>query len=153
MEDSVTKSTTHQFVMKHRSMLKLRSLSIAAGAAVLALACGADDSNNQEQPKAIDVPREDPCANPLNAECPTNQLPAKKDDDVSTGGGPAAGGDVKKAAPSQADLDKAAAENVLKSKCGYCHGADLTQEQAKAGMNFIDDIDKLVAAGKIIPMD
>ena len=147
----MTKSKTHRFVMKHRSVLELRSLSIAAGAAVLALACGADDSNNQEPAKAVDIPREDPCANPLNAECPTNQLPKK--DDVSTGGGPVSTGDPKKPERSQADLDKDAAENVLKSKCGYCHGANLTQEQAKAGMNFIDDIDKLVAAGKIIPMD
>jgi mono/diheme cytochrome c family protein len=139
--------------MKHRSVLKLRSLSIAAGAAVLALACGADDSNNKEESRPVDIPREDPCANPLNAECPTNQLPPKQDDSGSTGGGSTATVDPKKAQPSQAELDKDAAENVLKSKCGYCHGTALTKEQAKAGMNFIDDIDKLVEAGKIIPMN
>jgi mono/diheme cytochrome c family protein len=144
---------TYQSAMKHRSVLQLRSLSIAVGAAVLALACGADDSNNNEEPRPVDVPREDPCLNPLNAECPTNQLAPKKDDSVSPGGGPAAASDPKKAAPSQAELDKDAAQNVLKSKCGYCHGTALTKEQAKAGMNFIDDIDKLVAAGKIIPMN
>ena len=148
----MTKSVTHQFVMKHRRALELRSLSLALGAAVLALACGADDSNNKEESRPVDIPREDPCANPLNAECPTNQLLPKPDDNVSTGAGPAAG-DPKKAQPSQAELDKDAAENVLKSKCGYCHGAGLTKEQAEAGMNFIDDIDKLVEAGKIIPMN
>jgi mono/diheme cytochrome c family protein len=137
--------------MKHRGLLKLRSLSIAAGAAVLALACGADDSNNQEEQKPVDVQREDPCANPLNAECPTNQ--PKKDDSVSSGGGPTAMGDTKKPDPPPAVDEKAAAENVLKAKCGYCHGTNLTQESAKAGMNYIDDIDKLVAAGKIIPMN
>ncbi|HEU4583939.1 MAG TPA: hypothetical protein VFS67_37035 [Polyangiaceae bacterium] len=142
---------THQFVLKPRRVLRLRSLSVAFGAAVLALACGADESNNPEESQPVDIPREDPCANPYNAECPTNQLPSKQDDGDSAGVTPAV--EPKKAAPSQAELDKDAAQNVLKSKCGYCHGAALTKEQAKAGMNFIDDIDKLVAAGKIIPMN
>jgi mono/diheme cytochrome c family protein len=137
--------------MKPRRVLKLRSLSLALGVAVLALACGADDSNNEGDPKPVDIPREDPCANPFNAECPTNQLPDKPDDKAA--GGPSPTVEPKKAEPSQAELDKAAAENVLKSRCGYCHGAGLSQEQAKAGMNFIDDIDKLVAAGKITPLN
>ena len=141
--------------MKQDGLLKLRSLSIAAGAAVLALACGADESNSKtEETKPVDVQREDPCANPFNAECPTNQLPAKQDDsdNVASAGASGGGGSVNKEKP-QAELDKDAAENVLKSKCGYCHGSNLTQESAKAGMNYIDDIDKLVATGKILPMN
>jgi mono/diheme cytochrome c family protein len=50
------------------------------------------------------------------------------------------------------DLARAAAENVLLSDCGQCHGSALTQTQAQDGINFIDDIDALVQAGLIVPM-
>jgi len=148
MEDSVTK----QSVTRHFNKRTMPSFGIGFGAAVLALACGADDSNNREPPKLVDVQREDPCANPLNAECPSNQPSNDVGRDPSTGPGTNAGGPADKATPP-ADLDKAAAENVLKSACGYCHGPALTQAQAQAGMNFIDDIDKLVETGKILPMN
>jgi mono/diheme cytochrome c family protein len=142
---------TIQSVTRQPSQRMTRSLAIGFGAAVLALACAANDSNNQEQPAPlVDIPREDPCANPLNAECPSNQPPDL--DTLSTAGNGAAPA-TPKPPPSQADLDKAAAENVLKSDCGYCHGPALTQQQAQAGMNYIDDIDQLVATGKIIPMN
>jgi len=42
---------------------------------------------------------------------------------------------------------------VLASNCGQCHGPALTPEQALAGMNYIDDIDQLVATGKIVPLN
>jgi len=42
---------------------------------------------------------------------------------------------------------------VLAANCGQCHGPALTPEQAKAGMNYINDIDQLVATGKIVPLD
>jgi mono/diheme cytochrome c family protein len=50
------------------------------------------------------------------------------------------------------DLARAQAENVLASNCGQCHGPALTPAQASAGMNYINDIDKLVENGKIIPL-
>jgi mono/diheme cytochrome c family protein len=52
-----------------------------------------------------------------------------------------------------AALAKAAAENVLKSNCGQCHGTQLTPLTAQAGMNYINNIDQLVANGKIIPLN
>ncbi|MEY2932510.1 MAG: hypothetical protein RL033_3259, partial [Pseudomonadota bacterium] len=46
-----------------------------------------------------------------------------------------------------------AIENVLQSNCGQCHGPPLTPQTAQAGMNYINDVDKLVATGKIIPLN
>lgn len=46
---------------------------------------------------------------------------------------------------------KAFAENVLQSECGGCHGTQLTPETARARMNYIDDIDQLIANDKLIP--
>jgi mono/diheme cytochrome c family protein len=144
---------TKQSVTRHLDQRTLRSFAISFGAAVLALACSADDSNNKESNKVIDVPREDPCANPLNAECPSSPAASNAGTEVSAGAANNAGAAPKKEPASQADLDKATAENILKSNCGYCHGPALTQLQAKAGMNYIDDIDKLVETGRILPLD
>lgn len=55
--------------------------------------------------------------------------------------------------PGPAELARAAAENVLLSECGQCHGPQLTREQAQAGINYINDIDKLVETGLILPLD
>ena len=134
---------------KPSNRLTIRSFSIGFGAAVLALACGADDSNNKNRGEPVEVPREDPCANPLNAGCgndPDPVVDTSKVNDTSKGPDTAE-------PPSQAALDKAAAENVLASKCGYCHGPNLTELTAQAGMNYIDDIDQLVAKGKILPLN
>jgi mono/diheme cytochrome c family protein len=141
MEDSVTN--------KWNKLLTLRSLSIGFSAAALALACGSDDKNTNDTP---DRPlAEDPCANPLSATCPTKVVEATKDPVVDPDK-PVKVADPGKP-PSQQQLDEAIVENILASNCGYCHGPKLTQEQAKAGMNYIDDIKKLVDTGKIIPRD
>ena len=41
------------------------------------------------------------------------------------------------------------AENVLASHCGACHGPALTPAQASAGINYIDDWDRLIETGLI----
>jgi hypothetical protein len=135
-------------VNKPCNRLTIRSFSIGFSAAVLALACGAEDSNNGKT-TPLDIPREDPCANPLNAGCGNDPEPIPVIDTSGPGAGPNTGNTPEPR--SQGDLDKAAAENVLASKCGFCHGPALTQQQAQAGMNYIDDIDQLVATGKILP--
>jgi len=142
-------------VTKQRNkLLTLRSLSIGFSAAALALACGSDDSNNTKDTVAdpatdIRPPAEDPCANPLAATCPTAPINQQKTDPVDPGTG------VKPTPKptSQQDLDKAIVENILASNCGYCHGPALTEAQAQAGMNYIDNLDKLVETGKIVPLN
>jgi hypothetical protein len=137
-------------VNKPSNRLTIRSFSIGFGAAVLALACGADDNNNSnDKGTPLEIPREDPCANPLNAGCGNDPDPVI---DTSTGNGTGTGTGNNAEPLSQAALDKAAAENVLASRCGYCHGPAL-KDQAEAGMNYIDDIDQLVEKGKILPLN
>ena len=135
-------------MMNHTSLTTRRGrLSWGITAAVLALACGAEDANNpggtptEVTPPLVDVtPARETCEdNALLAEC---QAPAAP----PTGPTPGAGGD-------QAALAKAAAENVLAANCGQCHGTALTEEDARAGMNYIDDIDRLVETNKIVPLN
>jgi mono/diheme cytochrome c family protein len=139
--------------------MSFRAFSIGFSAALLALACGSDDSNNSEPngtgatpppavPGVVDVdPIEESCTdNPLLAICQEPAAPAPgpapgpqdRPDDIGDG---------------EADLARAAAENILASNCGQCHGPALTPEDALAGMNYINDIQQLVDTGKIIPLD
>jgi serine/threonine-protein kinase len=135
--------------------MNFRAFSIGFSAAVLALACGSDDNNNAQDktggvtnaPPVVDVvPPVETCAdNPLLAGCtPATPTP------VST---PAGGGRNPAPLGDEAALAKAAAENVLASNCGQCHGPALTPQQAQAGMNYINDIDELVKTGKIVPLN
>jgi serine/threonine-protein kinase len=138
----MTNQTTHKSYE-----MSLRRLSFGITAAVLAVACGGEDSNNPggsaKAETPVDIPpvkRETCDDNPLLAECQAPvQTPA---DNV---------GNVDPNDP--AALAKASAENVLASNCGQCHGPKLTEAQAKAGMNYINDIDKLVETGKIVPLN
>jgi mono/diheme cytochrome c family protein len=133
-------------IKKAHQLLTLRSISIGFSAAVLALACGAEDKNNPEGP--IRPLPEDPCANPLNVGCTVTNPP---DEPTGSGGG---GNTPVKPPDNQpvGNLAKAAVENILASNCGYCHGPALTDAQAKAGMNYINDIERLADEGKIVPL-
>jgi hypothetical protein len=118
-----------------------------AAGALLVLACGngIDTPSEDDVPPAID---RDTCEdNPLLAECDTNpdETPVDQgpDDPVANPGD----------STSEIELARAAAENVLRANCGGCHGPQLTPAAARAGMNFIDDIDELVNQGKIVPLD
>jgi serine/threonine-protein kinase len=129
---------------------------------VLALACGSDSNGSGDDTKGndvtnapaggqqVDVPVSKPpvetCdTNPLLAGCPVQAPPPGT---VNNSAPP-----VPTAGKTPADLAKAAAENVLNSNCGQCHGGQLTPATAQAGMNYINDIDKLVANGKIVPLN
>jgi len=144
--------------MNHRGSSSLTVLGLCCSTA-LSLACNAEDSNNKGRKDTPDVSssssavapvqRETCDDNPLLAEC---LAAAPAPSASSAGAGPArAATTAPKSDP--AALAKAAAENVLASNCGQCHGPALTPDQAKAGMNYINDIDQLVATGKIVPLD
>ena len=145
--------------MNHRGSSSLTVLGLCCST-VLALACNAEDSNNKGRKDTPDVSssssdvapvqRETCDDNPLLAEC-LAATPAPSASSAGTGPASAATAAAPKSDP--AALAKAAAENVLASNCGQCHGPALTPDQAKAGMNYINDIDQLVATGKIVPLD
>jgi serine/threonine-protein kinase len=135
--------------------MTFRAFSIGFSAAVLALACGSDDSNNTDNKgPEVSVPTT-PVTDiapprPEEESCDQNPLLAKCAPPVAVN--PTPGGNN---APlsDEAALAKAAAENVLASNCGQCHGGQLTPQTAQAGMNYINDIDQLVSTGKIIPLN
>ena len=54
--------------------------------------------------------------------------------------------------PEAADLARAAVENVLAANCYSCHG-DLADPATSGGITFINDVDALVAAGLIVPLN
>jgi mono/diheme cytochrome c family protein len=139
-------------------LVNFRAVSIGFSAALLALACGSDNKDDTGSkkddvtPATTDIaPKGETCAdNPLLAGCAA-PTPA-----------PAAGGTPTPVTPrtpanpnesDEAKLARAAAENVLAANCGQCHGPNLTPQTAQAGMNYINDIDKLVETGKIVPLN
>jgi len=132
-------------------LMTFRAFSIGFSAALLALACGSD-SNNGDDPTTPNEeavtprPREETCEdNPLLAQC---DLPAEDDDGnaitPAPNPTPAGGG-------SAVDIARAQAENILAANCGQCHGPNLSETAASAGMNYIQDMDKLATEGKLIP--
>jgi mono/diheme cytochrome c family protein len=122
--------------------------SLPSTVAALALACGGGidaqpDGNEDDAPPVI---VRDTCAdNPLLAGCEGTEPAPEPGDDLGSPPGPAA-------SESELELARAAAENVLRVNCGQCHGPQLTPAAARAGMNFIDDIDALVNDGKLVPL-
>jgi mono/diheme cytochrome c family protein len=116
-----------------------------ATVACLALACGGGINNPTEDAAPVDVQRDTCADNPLLAECQPDPEPSTPGDEADD---PAVGDDA-----SELELARANAENVLRVNCGRCHGSQLTPATARAGMNFIEDIDALVSDGKIVPLD
>jgi mono/diheme cytochrome c family protein len=149
-----------------KALKTFRAFTIGFSVSLLALACGSDDGDNNEDenvepvPESIAPPQLTPeqlCAqNPLLAGCVAETgepepAPAPNPDPDQ--------GNVDQQQPdppagSEFDLQKAAAENILRANCGQCHGsAILDAEDAQAGMNYIDDLDELIDQGKVIPGD
>jgi serine/threonine-protein kinase len=147
-------------VIKRRSPLNAFSALGIGLAACLALACG----NNSDTPTPDDPseggtggtevepdPVDECIDNPYLEDCPqAGEGGAGPVGNAGTGG---TGGTGSVDTPGPAELAKEAAQNLLKSKCGACHGSQLTELTAEAGMNFIDDVDELAAEGKIIPLN
>ncbi len=122
----------------------------AALACPLVLACGGVQTPAEDDvvpPPAI--VRQTCADNPLLAECATTS-PIPGSDPTTDPTGPSPPAAVPPA--SELALARAAAENVLRVNCGQCHGPALTTATARAGMNYIDNVDELVANGKMTPL-
>jgi mono/diheme cytochrome c family protein len=117
----------------------------------LALACGSgiDDPQADDTDDVAPVIDRDTCEdNALLAGCTPEPEPSEAEPEETD---PAAG--VDDPGVSELELARAAAENVLRVNCGQCHGPQLSDAAARAGMNYIDDIDQLVNEGKLIPLN
>jgi len=131
-------------------LMTFRAFSIGFSAALLALACGSDDSG-EAAPQII---RETCADNPLLAGCELPpSSPVTGDPIVPSAPPPRDPAAPVSNADSVRELAEAGAQNVLAANCGQCHGPALNTTQASAGMNYINDIDKLVETGKIKPLD
>jgi hypothetical protein len=98
-----------------------------------------------DAPPQVIRPRRETCAdNPLLAECERPDDPCR-DNPLSSGCSSAPDPDI----PPEEPLALAAARNVLLSHCGQCHGPPLTEAQASANINYIDDWSRLLEAGLI----
>jgi len=136
-----------------KKLMTFRAFSIGFSTAVLALACGGSDSNNGDNggdnatpvEPVVEVPRETCADNPLLANC------SVPDTDINNN--PIQQPTTTAPAPDNSPeaLARAQATNILASNCGQCHGPALTPAQASAGMNYINDMDKLAETGKLIP--
>ena len=114
---------------------------------LLALACGNGIDTPSEDDAPVEIERDTCEDNPLLAECDTNP------DETPVEQAPDDPANPPVDSTSELELARAAAENVLRVNCGQCHGSQLTAAAARAGMNFIDDIDELVNQGKLVPLD
>jgi hypothetical protein len=101
-----------------------------------------------DDPRAMIIgPRRETCAdNPLLAECPRAD-DVCRDNPLSAGCASAPESEF----PSEQELLFAAAENVLATYCGACHGPALTENQASASINYINDWRQLIEVGLIRP--
>jgi mono/diheme cytochrome c family protein len=151
LEDLMTRQLDHN-IARLSPTLGFWSLSVSA---CLALACGGSNQTGTDKPSTDVTPATTNVAPPVQETCADNPLLAGCSTPAASGNAPRTAAPPPAATPSSdpAALAKAAAENVLAANCGQCHGPALTAQQAKAGMNYINDIDKLVETGKVIPLD
>jgi hypothetical protein len=99
-----------------------------------------------DAPTEIAGPRRETCEdNPLLAECPRPYDYCREN--------PQSSGCSSAPEPESTDTDGpfaiVAAQNVLLSYCGACHGPALTESQSSDGINYIDDWSKLLETGLI----
>jgi mono/diheme cytochrome c family protein len=147
-----------------KALKTFRAFTIGFSVSLLALACGSDDGGNDgagnDEGEVVDAPvdvarpsQEELCQmNPLLAGCDadTGEVAQPPPDTGDTGDVDTGDVDTPPPASSEYDLQKAAAENILRANCGQCHGTVLDEEDALAGMNYIDDLERLIEEGKVI---
>jgi mono/diheme cytochrome c family protein len=131
-----------------------QGLCLGFGAIVCALACGADEKQAPSDATGSGAPSD---ANDVTNVPPGGgQLsPACDDSPLATGGCPEPVGMMQPDKPPLSPREQAqqAAEAVLSANCSSCHGSALPLARAQGGINFIDDIDALIAARKITPLN
>lgn len=136
-------------IKRNYSLKYVKALGMGCNLAWLALACG----NGEEEPPTDLRPIDQEClSNPYLQDCPPIDDDADDDaddddDDQVTPPGPPE--------PPEPEIDvvTAQAQNVLLVNCGSCHGTQLNERTAKAGMNYINDMVQLAENGKLVPLN
>lgn len=136
-------------MIHRRSLIRTLPAYHLAYSCVFALACSGNVENSEQPiPATPPDPIERPSCtdNPLLAQClPPAPVAAPSSPEASDSPGPRPASEI--------ELARAAAENILRVNCGACHGPALSPAAARAGMNYIDDMDELVDRQKVIPLD
>jgi len=125
-----------------RKVINLRALTLGISAAFLALACSSSDDGNppaadegdDNTPPVTGTPGNGSDDGPGNTplDPPVNTPPVNDDE--------------------PADLSDALVESMLQTACGRCHGAAAEQvDNCRAGMCYIENVNELIAQGKIVP--
>jgi cytochrome c len=121
-------------------VINLRAVTIGISAAFLALACsGSDDPNDTDTDTDTD-----------------NNPPVVP---TSTATDPGTAGTTPLAPPTtpprqdqEPTLDDLYVESLLQTACGKCHGEAAQEDgNCRAGMCYIEDVNELIAQGKIVP--
>lgn len=121
----------------------------AAGLALLAglLGCGGRVGSD-EAPDLVPAPLYIPSSASASASTPTRPTaPAAATPEAPSSSAPEVPV-LESSWSTQEDL----VENILSANCGSCHGPDAPVE-GSGGIRFIDDVDRLVAAGLIVPLN
>jgi hypothetical protein len=103
--------------------MKLRVLSVASAVAALVVGCSGKVDEGTPDTQVQDPGTQPPVTTPQTAPPPPPAVPG---------------------------LLRAQVENILNRSCGACHGKDGLEA---AGMNYIEDLDQLIANGKVKPGD
>jgi mono/diheme cytochrome c family protein len=143
-------------VIKKRIMLRqFSALGIGLTAVCLALACGSDNGGDPpaDDEKEVEPNPVDQCdIDPSRAGCPGDGSGTEPGPGIEpnpgTGG---AGGQTPP--PTPEDAARLEVESILLANCGSCHGTQLTDRTARAGLNYINDVEQLAKSGKIRPLD
>jgi mono/diheme cytochrome c family protein len=139
-------------VIKRISLLrKPGALCIGLSAACLALACGNEEKPTDTEPEVTVQP---PDVVPGDDdECTTNPYIEDCGDATPPDGPDGPDGPAPPEPRPAEDLPRAQAQNILLTNCGGCHGTQLTEEAARAGMNYINDMVALEANGQIVALE
>jgi len=127
----------------YRKLMNLRAISLGIGAAFLALACSSSDDKS---PPGDDIDDTD--------NTPVVNTPP--DTGNGNGNGNGSGIDPVVTPPDnsneEVDVNDLYVESILQTNCGKCHGAAAQAAgPCKAGMCYIEDVQELIANGKIVP--
>jgi len=140
-------------VIKRISQLRRPGvLSIGLSVACLALACGNEDTPTDPEPTPVPAP-EDVVPPRGDNECATNPYIEDCEGTDPLPPGPGVEPPGPRGEEPEEDLVRAQAQNILLVNCGGCHGTQLTEETARAGMNYINDMVALEANGQIVALD
>lgn len=130
-----------------QKLINFRAVTLGISAAFLALACSSGDDGSSNPPPDDNDPGNTPPSNEPGNQ-PGNQPGDEPGDDGELPP------PVNEPNEEPQDLNDLYVESLLQTACGQCHGAAAeAEDNCRAGMCYIEDVQQLIAEGKIVPGD